>query len=160
MKNFSNRETVSAVNPETASYLPSISTDYGPVKFPETRIRSFNLFSYKSGRICGVTAANRAIRSNSSQTALRFAPVFPRLSLARDKTRHPCRFLSLEFACGKLRLSAVGGEPDLSAIPGAALPGIFSALNFCFAKTQAIIATGLRAGPDNNPGKPLTGRGS
>jgi hypothetical protein len=36
------------------------------------------------GRIfCGFTAKNRAIRSNSSQTAPRFAPVFPLLSLAR-----------------------------------------------------------------------------
>jgi hypothetical protein len=53
--------------------------------------------------------------------------------------------LALEFACGKLHLSAFGGEPWLQRHPWRT-PCRFSALSFCFAKTQEIIAAGIRAG--------------
>jgi hypothetical protein len=45
-------------------------------------------------------AGNRAIRSNSSQTAPRFAPVFPLLSLARLKNG-VLPFFSFEFLRSK-----------------------------------------------------------
>jgi hypothetical protein len=35
--------------------------------------------------------------------------VFPLLSLARAKNRHPCRFLALDFVCDKLHLSVYDG---------------------------------------------------
>jgi hypothetical protein len=71
--------------------------------------------------------------------------VFPLLSLARGLIRHPWRIKPLDFACGKIHLSACGGEPFYSAIRGASMP-FLSCKFFAKQKTYETIVAGLHAG--------------